>query len=121
MAIVIPAATPASSEESASASDVARRRHWQRTLRLTVALLIAWFIVGFVVTCFARDVDFDFFGWPFSFWVAAQGGVIVFVALLAIYARRMDAIDRELAERGPPPADADADAIEPNPAPKRAR
>ena len=36
-------------------------------------------MVGFVVTWFARDLDFPFFGWPFSFWVAAQGGIIVFV------------------------------------------
>jgi putative solute:sodium symporter small subunit len=48
----------------------------------------------------ARDLDFAFFGWPFSFWVAAQGGVIVFVVLLAVYARRMARNDRRLAREG---------------------
>ena len=75
----------------------ARARHWRRTLRLTAGLLAAWFLVGYVVTWFARDLDFAFFGWPFSFWVAAQGGVIVFVLLLVAYARRMARNDRLLA------------------------
>jgi len=75
----------------------ARARHWHRTQRLTAALLLVWFGTGFVITWFARDLDFAFFGWPFSFWVAAQGGVIVFVVLLAVYARRMARNDRRLA------------------------
>ena len=76
---------------------LARARHWRRTLGLTAALLLAWFVVGFVVTWYARDLDFPFFGWPFSFWVAAQGGIIVFVLLLVAYARGMARIDRRLA------------------------
>ena len=60
-------------------------------------LLAIWFVVGYVVTWFARDLDFAFFGWPFSFWVAAQGGSVVFVVLLAVYARRMARLDRRLA------------------------
>ena len=75
----------------------ARARHWRRTLKLTAALLLAWFLVGFVVTWFARDLDFPFLGWPFSFWVAAQGGIVVFVVLLVVYARRMARNDRRLA------------------------
>ena len=83
----------------------ARARHWRRTQRLTAALLLVWFGVGFVVTWFARDLDFPFFGWPFSFWVAAQGGVIVFVVLLAVYARRMARNDRRLANDDGPDDD----------------
>jgi putative solute:sodium symporter small subunit len=78
----------------------ARVRHWRRTQRLTAALLLVWLVVGFVVTWFARDLDFTFFGWPFSFWVAAQGGIIVFVVLIAVYARRMARNDRRLAREG---------------------
>ncbi len=75
----------------------ARARHWRRTRRLTAVLLLAWFLVGFVVTWFARDLDFPFFGWPFSFWVAAQGGIVLFVVLLVVYARRMARHDAQLA------------------------
>ena len=82
------------------AAAIARARHWRRTRRLTGALLLAWFVVGFGVTWFARDLDFPFFGWPFSFWVAAQGGVIVFVALLAVYAGAMARVDQALGDAG---------------------
>ena len=88
----------------------ARARHWRRTLKLTGALLLAWFLVGFVVTWFARDLDFPFFGWPFSFWVAAQGGIVVFVGLLVVYARRMARNDRRLASEGGQGGDASGTA-----------
>jgi putative solute:sodium symporter small subunit len=88
----------------------ARARHWRRTQRLTAVLLLAWFVVGFVVTWFARELDFPFFGWPFSFWVAAQGGIVVFVALIAAYAWRMARLDRRLADEV-----AQADAAAPGP------
>ncbi|MGN6525246.1 MAG: DUF4212 domain-containing protein [Burkholderiaceae bacterium] len=82
----------------------ARARHWRRTRGLTAVLLAAWFGVGFVVPWFARDLDFRFFGWPFGFWASAQGGVILFVALIALYARRMRRLDRVLDARpGPAP------------------
>jgi putative solute:sodium symporter small subunit len=87
--------------DSSAATDLvraARARHWRRTRRLTAALLVAWFVIGFCVTWFARDLDFPFFGWPFSFWVAAQGGIVVFVVLIAVYARRMARNDRRLAD-----------------------
>ena len=35
--------------------------------------------------------------WPFSFWAAAQGGSVVFVLLLVVYARRMARNDGRLA------------------------
>jgi putative solute:sodium symporter small subunit len=89
-----------------AAAAQARARHWRRTQRVTGALLFVWFAVGFGVTWFARDLDFPFFGWPFSFWVAAQGGVIVFVVLIAVYARRMAHVDRALVDDGGLPVEA---------------
>lgn len=72
-----------------------RQRHWRRTLRLTVALLAVWFVASFGVAWFARDLSFDFFGWPFSFWVGAQGALVVYVAIIAYYAHYMNKLDRE--------------------------
>jgi len=83
--------------DASPAIDAVRARHWRRTQRLTAGLLAIWFVVGYGVTWFARDLDFPFFGWPFSFWVAAQGGIVVFVLLLVAYARRMKRNDRLLA------------------------
>ena len=72
-----------------------RQRHWRRTLRLTVALLAVWFVASFGVAWFARDLSFDFFGWPFSFWVGAQGALLVYLGLVALYARRMRRLVQE--------------------------
>jgi putative solute:sodium symporter small subunit len=71
------------------------KRYWRRNLVLTAGLLFAWFVVSFVVPAFARYLDFDFFGWPFAFWVGAQGAPIVYLLIIWFYARRMDRLDRE--------------------------
>lgn len=71
------------------------RQYWQKNLRITAVLLSIWFVVTFVVAFFARDLNFNFFGWPFSFWVAAQGSLIVYVAIIWYYARTMNRLDQE--------------------------
>ena len=72
-----------------------RRRHWQRNLKLSGLLLALWFFVTFGVGYFARELSFSFFGWPFSFWVAAQGAPIVYIVIIAYYAHYMERLDRE--------------------------
>lgn len=72
-----------------------RRAYWRKNLRITGALLVIWFVVTFVVGYFARELSFDFFGWPFAFYVGAQGALIVYVLLIWYYARCMDRLDRE--------------------------
>ena len=69
--------------------------YWRKTLSITGILLAIWFVVTFVVAYYARDLTFNFFGWPFSFWVAAQGALIVYVLLIWYYARHMNRLDRE--------------------------
>ncbi len=73
----------------------AQRHYWRQTLRITSVLLAIWFVVTFVVAYFARNLSFDFFGWPFSFWVAAQGALVVYVVVVWFYARAMNRLDRE--------------------------
>lgn len=70
------------------------RAYWRRCQRLIVALLAIWFVVTFVAAWFARDLRFEFFGWPFGFWVAAQGALLVYVALIGAYAWVMGRLDR---------------------------
>jgi putative solute:sodium symporter small subunit len=71
-------------------------RYWRRNLNLIAALLAVWFVVTFVVAFFARELSFEFFGWPFSFWVASQGALIVFVGIVVAYTWRMNRLDAEL-------------------------
>jgi putative solute:sodium symporter small subunit len=72
-----------------------QRHYWQKNLRITGVLLAIWFVVTFVVGYFARDLNFTFFGWPFSFWVGAQGALVVYVVLIWYYARAMGKLDQE--------------------------
>ena len=67
--------------------------HWQANLRLTRVLLGVWLAVSFVLPYFARDLSFSFFGWPFGFWVAAQGALVVYVLIVWLYSRRMRRLD----------------------------
>jgi putative solute:sodium symporter small subunit len=73
----------------------ARARHWQRTSRLTSALLLAWLITTFCSAFFARELaGLTVFGWPLSFYLAAQGAALIYLAIVAVYAltmRRLDA------------------------------
>ena len=71
------------------------RRYWQRNLRITGILLFVWFLVTFGIGFYARELNFNFFGWPFSFWVAAQGALIVYVCIIGFYAYYMNRLDQE--------------------------
>lgn len=71
------------------------RQYWQKNLRITAVLLAIWFVVTFGVGYFARDLSFTFFGWPFSFWMGAQGALIVYVLIIWFYASYMNKLDQE--------------------------
>ena len=70
-------------------------QYWQRNLRITGILLGIWFIVTFVVGWFARELSFSFFGWPFSFYMGAQGSLIIYCLIIWFYARYMNNMDIE--------------------------
>ena len=72
-----------------------RRDYWRKTRLLTGILLVVWFVVTFGVGYFARELSFNFFGWPFSVWVGGQGALIVYCLIIWIYARAMHRLDVE--------------------------
>jgi putative solute:sodium symporter small subunit len=69
--------------------------YWSKNLRITAILLAIWFVATYVVGFFARDLNFTFFGWPFSFWMGAQGSLVIYVAIIWFYARYMNNLDHE--------------------------
>jgi putative solute:sodium symporter small subunit len=71
------------------------RRYWRKNLNITATLLAIWFVVTFVVSFFARDLSFNFFGWPFSFWMGAQGSLVVYCLIIGYYAWYMNKLDIE--------------------------
>jgi putative solute:sodium symporter small subunit len=79
--------------EPADRAELRERRYWQRSRRLSGGLLLVWALVSFGLSYFARELDFSFFGWPFSFWVASQGALLVFCAIVAYYSYAMRKLD----------------------------
>jgi putative solute:sodium symporter small subunit len=71
------------------------QEYWSRTLRLTAVLLALWFIVTYVVGFYARELSFNFFGWPFAFYMGAQGSLIIYILIIWYYARSMNKLDQE--------------------------
>ena len=78
--------------------ELSERHHeyWRRNLALTAVLLFIWFVVTFVEGWYARELNaFTFLGFPFGFYMSAQGSLVVYVVLIWIYARYMNKLDVE--------------------------
>jgi len=94
----------------------ARRAHWRRTRALTAALLLLWFCTTFGTVFYARELAaLRIFGWPMSFYMAAQGASLIYLCILGVYALVMHRLDRRFAARlqappPPPPPDQSARA-----------
>lgn len=73
---------------------VGRRRYWVISRRLILVLLALWFALTVVSTFFARELSFEFFGWPFSFWLAAQGVPLLYLLIVLFHTLVMARWDR---------------------------
>ncbi|OON60445.1 hypothetical protein B0920_15775 [Massilia sp. KIM] len=81
----------------------AREAHWRRTRRLTAFLLALWMVAGFGTVFFARELArVSLFGWPLSFYMAAQGASLVSLATIALYAWRMRRLERRYFDEAVP-------------------
>jgi putative solute:sodium symporter small subunit len=73
-----------------------RVRHWTQTARLMYISLAIWFFFAFFIHLFVVQLNsIVILGFPLGFYMAAQGSLIAFVALLAWFAWRQNRIDRE--------------------------
>jgi putative solute:sodium symporter small subunit len=71
-----------------------RATTWRRTRNLTMTLLAVWFGVTFTAIFFARELaGLMLFGWSVSFYIAAQGALLVYLAIVGIYALAMRSQD----------------------------
>ena len=61
--------------------------HWKKLRILTFSLLSIWSGVSFSIIFFARELSgLSFLGWPVSFYMAAQGSILINLLLIAFYA-----------------------------------
>ena len=74
-----------------------KREYWRYNLRLTVILLAIWFVVAYLLAgYFAATLNhISFLGFPFGYYMAAQGSIIIFVIEIALYAKLMNKKDLE--------------------------
>jgi len=73
------------------------RAYWPRARLLSFLLLAAWFLATFLTVFFARELaDIEIFGWPVSFYMAAQGLALLYLSLIGLYVLHMRRLDRGL-------------------------
>ena len=72
------------------------RQYWNKNLTITTVLLVIWFLVTYGQAWFARDLNaISFFGWPFSFYMSAQGALIIYMLIIGYYAHYINRLDVE--------------------------
>jgi putative solute:sodium symporter small subunit len=72
------------------------KEYWNRNLKITGLLLAIWFVVTFVFSFYARELnEITFIGFPLGFYFGAQGALIIYVAIIWFYARYMNNLDNE--------------------------
>ena len=72
------------------------KEYWSANIKLLLSLLVVWFAASF--GCGILFVDqinqFTFLGVKFGFWMAQQGSILVFVALIFIYGIQMKKLEK---------------------------
>lgn len=87
-------------DEPEQAADPARTAdhsdYWRANLRLVARCLGVWFLVSYGCGILFADFlnQFRIGGFPLGFWFAQQGSILVFIAVIAYYARAMARLDR---------------------------
>ena len=74
-----------------------RKAYWRANLRILAILMSIWFVVSFGCgILFVEPLNqFKLGGFKFGFWMAQQGSIYVFVALIFVYVQQMNKLDRE--------------------------
>jgi putative solute:sodium symporter small subunit len=74
-----------------------RQAYWRANTALIRNLLIIWALVSLVFSILLVQPlnNLRLGGVPLGFWMAQQGSIFVFVALIFVYAVQMDKLDRK--------------------------
>ena len=73
------------------------KAYWRANLRILAILMSIWFVVSFGCgILFVEPLNqIKLGGFKFGFWMAQQGSIYVFVALIFVYVRQMNKLDRK--------------------------
>ena len=74
-----------------------RRAYWRENLTIMAILLSVWFIVSLLLSVVFVDQlnEMRLGGFRLGFWIAQQGSLYTFVALIFIYVWAMNRLDRK--------------------------
>jgi putative solute:sodium symporter small subunit len=71
-------------------------RYFKERTRYMIIYFVVWFIVSYGVVLFAEPLSgFTLNGYPFHYFMGAQGAIVTFIILLFINASVSDAIDKK--------------------------
>lgn len=76
--------------------------YWAAVIRLTITLLVVWFVVSFGAGILFRDVldNIKLGGAPLGFWFSQQGSIYVFMVLIYYYCIAMNRIEKKFNVKG---------------------
>jgi putative solute:sodium symporter small subunit len=78
-------------------SERQKQEYWRYNVTLTTVLLLIWFVVTFVISGVMASWlnNYTILGFPFGYYMAAQGSLAIFVLEIAVYAFLMNKKDEE--------------------------
>ena len=82
-------------------SDYSASAYWKANIKLVLSLLCIWFLISFGGGILFVDFldEFRFGGFKLGFWIAQQGSIFVFIALIFVYVWAMDKLDSQYKKR----------------------
>lgn len=69
--------------------------YFRERTRNIIIYLVVWFLASFGVAMFAESYSFTVNGFPFHYFMGAQGAIVIFIFLLFINAKVSDNIDKK--------------------------
>lgn len=71
--------------------------YWKENLKIMLRLLAIWFVVSYGCSILFIDQlnEITFMGFKLGFWFAQQGAMYVFIALIFIYVKQMNSLDKK--------------------------
>lgn len=71
-----------------------QREHWRANKRWSLGLLLLWLAITLGVPWFVDELNrIDFIG-PLGFYMAAQGSLLLYLLIIAVYTRVMKRLDQ---------------------------
>ncbi|MEM7493094.1 MAG: DUF4212 domain-containing protein [Pseudomonadota bacterium] len=83
-------------------NDIDTKGYWKATVRLTISLLVIWFVASYGAGILFREWldQFSIGGAPLGFWFAQQGAILVFLALIITYCVAMNRLEKKYGVKG---------------------